>query len=68
MESVVQPGSLDAEAGIFAAEFDMSGSRLVTCEADKTVKIWREDSSATPESHPIDMSAWKKEYNTRRRA
>ncbi len=67
-ESVVQPGSLDAEAGIFAAEFDMSGSMLFTCEADKTVKIWREDSSATPESHPIDMSVWKKEYNTRRRA
>jgi pleiotropic regulator 1 len=34
-ETVVQPGSLDAEAGIYAAAFDVSGSRLVTCEADK---------------------------------
>lgn len=31
-ESVVQPGSLDSEAGIYAMSFDMSGTRLVTCE------------------------------------
>jgi hypothetical protein len=40
--SQVQPGSLDAEAGIFTSTFDMSGSRLITGEADKTIKIWRE--------------------------
>lgn len=41
-----QPGSLDAEAGIFASSFDMSGSRYISCEADKTVKIWRENPEA----------------------
>ncbi len=49
----VQPGSLEAEAGIFGSAFDMSGSRLITCEADKTVKLWKEDASATEETHPI---------------
>ena len=34
----VQPGSLDSEAGMFAMSFDQTGSRLITCEADKTVK------------------------------
>jgi pleiotropic regulator 1 len=54
-DSIVQPGSLDSEAGIYALSFDMSGSRLVTCEADKTVKMWREDEAATPETHPINF-------------
>jgi pleiotropic regulator 1 len=52
--SVAQPGSLDAEAGIFASTFDLSGSRLITGEADKTIKIWKEDTEATPESNPLD--------------
>jgi pleiotropic regulator 1 len=52
-DSVVQPGSLDSEAGIYACAYDMSGSRLVTCEADKTIKMWREDAAATPETHPV---------------
>jgi WD40 repeat protein len=42
LTSGVQPGSLDAEAGIFASSFDNSGSRLITGEADKSIKIWRE--------------------------
>lgn len=67
IETIAQPGSLDAEAGIFASSFDMSGSRLVTCEADKTVKIWKEDLEATPESHPIDMVEWAKAYQARKR-
>jgi pleiotropic regulator 1 len=54
-ESLVQPGSLDSEAGIYAAAFDVTGSRLVTCEADKTVKMWREDGEATPETHPVQF-------------
>jgi pleiotropic regulator 1 len=49
----VQPGSMDNEAGIYAMAFDRSGSRLITCEADKTIKIWREDASCTPETHPL---------------
>ncbi|KAF9083429.1 pre-mRNA-splicing factor prp46, partial [Mortierella sp. AD031] len=48
--------SLDSEAGIFCAEFDKTGLRLITGEADKTIKIWKEDDQATPETHPLD---WK---------
>lgn len=51
--SQVQPGSLDCEAGIYAVGFDRSGSRLVTGEADKTVRMWREDENASEESHPL---------------
>lgn len=58
--TIVQPGSLTSEAGIFATTFDQTGSRLITCEADKTIKIWKEDESATPETHPID---WKPNRN-----
>uniref|UniRef100_A0A6B2L2L4 Uncharacterized protein n=1 Tax=Arcella intermedia TaxID=1963864 RepID=A0A6B2L2L4_9EUKA len=54
LQTTVQPGSLDSEAGIFASTFDLSGARLITCEADKTVKVWWEDPEATPESHPVD--------------
>lgn len=54
-ETVVQPGSLEAEAGIFAMSFDVTGTRLVTCEADKTIKMYKEDESATPETHPINF-------------
>jgi pleiotropic regulator 1 len=32
--------------------FDNTGSRLITCEADKTIKMWKEDDTATPETHP----------------
>ncbi|KAI8321052.1 WD40 repeat-like protein [Martensiomyces pterosporus] len=54
-ETVVQPGSLDSEAGIFCSTFDRTGFRLITGEADKTIKIWKEDDEATEESHPIDF-------------
>ncbi|KAG9070799.1 pre-mRNA-splicing factor prp46 [Linnemannia hyalina] len=46
LDSLVQPGSLDSEAGIFCAEFDKTGLRLITGEADKTIKIWKEDDQA----------------------
>ncbi len=45
-QAVVQPGSMDSEAGIFASTFDNSGSRLLTCEADKSIKIYKEDDTA----------------------
>jgi len=63
-QAPVQPGSLDSEAGIFQMKFDHSGSRLITCEADKTIKIYKEDDSATEESHPIN---WKPDILKRRR-
>lgn len=37
-----QPGSLDAESGIFCSTFDRSGSRLITGQADKTIRIFKE--------------------------
>jgi pleiotropic regulator 1 len=42
LKTKVQPGSLEAEAGIFSSTFDRTGLRLITCEADKTIKIWKE--------------------------
>ena len=45
-QAVVQPGSMDSEAGIFASTFDNSGSRFLTCEADKSIKIYKEDDTA----------------------
>ncbi|SGZ13011.1 BQ5605_C028g10542 [Microbotryum silenes-dioicae] len=40
MNDLAQPGSLDAEAGVFCSTFDQTGSRLITGGADKTIKIW----------------------------
>jgi len=45
-QTIAQPGSLDSEAGIFATTFDLSGCRLITAEADKTIKIYKEDETA----------------------
>jgi pleiotropic regulator 1 len=66
-KTVPQPGSLDAEAGIFNSAFDLSGSRYVTCETDKTIKIWKENEEATEESHPVDMDAWEAQAAATRR-
>ena len=41
MEDVPQPGSLKAEAGVFCSTFDMTGTRLITGGADKTIKVRR---------------------------
>ncbi|RLN74419.1 hypothetical protein BBJ28_00022642 [Nothophytophthora sp. Chile5] len=62
-----QPGSLDSEAGIFASTFDKTGLRFITCEADKTIKVWQEDSSASEDSHPIDMTQWTKDFTAPKR-
>ncbi|KAL9057699.1 MAG: hypothetical protein Q9162_002173 [Coniocarpon cinnabarinum] len=56
MESVAQPGSLDAEAGIMSSTFDQTGTRLITGEADKTIKLWKPDENATEESHPLEWT------------
>ncbi|KAI9480257.1 MAG: WD40-repeat-containing domain protein [Benjaminiella poitrasii] len=50
MDTTVQPGSLDAEAGVFCSTFDKTGSRLITGEADKTIKIYKEDETAVKDS------------------
>ena len=46
-------GSLESEACIYALTYDMTGSRLITCEADKTIKMWKEDETATLETFPL---------------
>jgi pleiotropic regulator 1 len=52
--AVAQPGSLDAEAGVFCSTFDQTGLRLMTGEADKTIKVWKQDENATEDSYPLD--------------
>ena len=39
LEDMPQPGSLEAEAGVFCSTFDMTGTRLITGCADKTIKV-----------------------------
>jgi hypothetical protein len=40
MEDIPHPGSLEAEAGVFCCStFDMTGTRLITGGADKTIKM-----------------------------
>ncbi|ODM21958.1 Pre-mRNA-splicing factor prp46 [Aspergillus cristatus] len=53
IDTMAQPGSLDAESGIMASTFDKTGLRLITGEADKTIKVWKQDEEATPETHPV---------------
>lgn len=64
IQSAAQPGSIDSEMGVFAMGFDQSGSRLLTCEADKTIKIYKEDENATEETHPVN---WKPDILKRKR-
>ncbi|RWS29988.1 pleiotropic regulator 1-like protein [Leptotrombidium deliense] len=59
-----QPGSIESESGIFEMIFDQSGTRLITGEADKTIKIYKEDDEATEETHPIN---WKPDLTKRMR-
>eukprot|EP01108_Squamamoeba_japonica_P002757 TRINITY_DN2347_c0_g1_i1.p4 TRINITY_DN2347_c0_g1~~TRINITY_DN2347_c0_g1_i1.p4 ORF type:complete len:320 (-),score=128.88 TRINITY_DN2347_c0_g1_i1:14-973(-) len=59
-QAIVQPGSLSSESGIFASTFDQTGTRLITCEADKTIKIFKQDETATEASHPIEPD-WQKQ-------
>jgi pleiotropic regulator 1 len=56
LDTTAQPGSLDAETGIMSSMYDRTGLRLICGEADKTIKIWKQDESATPETHPLE---WK---------
>ncbi|KAH7102449.1 WD40 repeat-like protein [Auriculariales sp. MPI-PUGE-AT-0066] len=42
MSDIPQPGSLEAEAGVFCSTFDVTGTRLITGCADKTIKVYAE--------------------------
>ena len=63
LQSPVQPGSLDSEAGIYYTIFDKSESRLLTCNVDKTIKMYKEDDAATPDTHPV---TYKHDYKKKR--
>ncbi|GKY97938.1 hypothetical protein MPSEU_000751800 [Mayamaea pseudoterrestris] len=60
VQSQVQPGSLEAENGIMALQYDATGTRLLTGECDKTIKIYKQSEDASEMTHPIDMAAWRK--------
>lgn len=60
----VQPGSMESEGGIFSITFDKSGTRMITTEADKTIKVYKEDDTASEETHPIN---WRPEIVKRRK-
>ena len=59
-QAQAQPGSLEAENGIMALAFDRTGTRLITGETDKTIKIWKQKEDASELTHPVDMVAWRK--------
>ncbi|CAD6568717.1 MAG: pre-mRNA-splicing factor prp46 [Tremellales sp. Tagirdzhanova-0007] len=42
LKDIPQPGSLDAEAGVFCSTFDKTNTRLITGGADKTIKVYSE--------------------------
>lgn len=56
LDTTAQPGSLEAEAGVMTSTFDRTGLRLICGEADKTIKVWKQDETATEETHPLE---WK---------
>lgn len=37
----LQPGSLETECGVMAMSFDMTGERLITCLADKSIQMFK---------------------------
>ena len=51
-QTVAQSGTLEGENAIFDLTFDVTGSRLLTAEGDKTIKVYKEDENATEETHP----------------
>ncbi|XP_076635946.1 transport and golgi organization 4 [Colletes latitarsis] len=64
LQAPVQPGSMDSEAGVFSITFDMSSTRMITTEADKTIKVYKEDDTATEETHPVN---WRPDIIKRRK-
>lgn len=63
-QAPVQPGSMDSEAGIFSMTFDVTGTRLITTETDKTIKVYKPDDEATEEQYPIN---WRPDLLKRRK-
>ncbi|PQP94580.1 protein pleiotropic regulatory locus 1-like [Prunus yedoensis var. nudiflora] len=53
--AVNRDGVMATGAAVFALSYDVTGTRLVTCGADKTIKMWKKDQNATPETHPLNF-------------
>ena len=49
----VQPGSLEAEGGIMACEWDKSGTRLICGAMDKTIRFYKGSPNSTPQTDPV---------------
>lgn len=56
LDTQAQPGSLESETGIFCSGFDRTGLRLITGEADKTIKVWKQDERATEANTPLEWT------------
>lgn len=46
------PGSPESGRGILSSTFDGTGLRLLTGETDRTIKIWKQDETASQDTHP----------------
>ena len=57
-------GSLEGERSVLCSTFDKTGLRLITGEADKSIKIWKQDETATKESEP--GLAWNPNLSAKR--
>lgn len=64
--AVAQPGSLDSENSILAMGFDMTGSRLITCEGDKSIKIYKEVLMLSRNERTIDSNNFPSTSKTNR--
>ncbi|KAA6365009.1 MAG: putative WD repeat protein Prp5, partial [Streblomastix strix] len=51
-----QVGTQDFEKCINACSFDRSGTRLITANSDKSIKIFIEDEKSTPKTNPIEWT------------
>lgn len=54
IKSPLQPGSLESESAIYCGKFDGTGTRLIVGSADKTLRFYKEDPTATPSTHPLE--------------
>lgn len=54
--------SQDSEAGVYALSYEITGSGLFSCEDDRTIKMWKQDDRATPETHPSKVKPPKDKW------
>ena len=52
-----------SEKAIYCSTFDRTGARLITGEADKSIKIWKEDENATEKTHPVNFKPQRRVHH-----